>query len=273
LGQAQSYGFCFLNNVLHEYVKNLGLFMSTERIIIIIPAYNEEKNINNVIHSLKNENSFFECVVINDGSKDNTQQAAESSGLATVIQLPANLGIGGAVQTGFKYALYHQFDYAVQFDGDGQHLASEIYKLIEPLKNNLIDVCIGSRFIKKTQGFQSTFMRRLGIKVFEMLSGLLIRQKITDSTSGFRAYNKEAIAFLAANYPTDYPEPETVILLGKNDFNVQEVSVEMLERQGGESSISGLKSAYYMIKVILAMLMTAQRIKIRKNNKQEHKHE
>lgn len=235
-----------------------------ERILIIIPAYNEEKNIAKVIKSLKDTNSGYECLVVNDGSKDNTQHEAEASGLATVIQLPSNLGIGGAVQTGFKYAFYNDFDYAIQFDGDGQHLASEIPKILSPLQTNDFDVCIGSRFIEKTLGFQSTFMRRIGIRIFEGMSRVLIRKKITDSTSGFRAYNKQAIAFLAANYPTDYPEPETVILLGKNDFRIREVSVEMIERQGGESSISGLKSAHYMVKVILAMLMTAQRQKIRR---------
>jgi glycosyltransferase involved in cell wall biosynthesis len=234
------------------------------KILIIVPAYNEEKNIRNVILSLKAADPNYECLVINDGSKDNTQAEAESTGLATVIQLPSNLGIGGAVQTGFKYAFYGDFDYAVQFDGDGQHLASEIPKLLAPLQSGEEDVCIGSRFVEKTQGFQSTFMRRIGIRVFEIMNHLLIRKKITDSTSGFRAYNKSAIQFLAANYPTDYPEPETVILLGKNDYRIREVSVEMVERQGGESSISGLKSAHYMIKVILAMLMTAQRQKIRR---------
>jgi glycosyltransferase involved in cell wall biosynthesis len=248
-------------------ISELGANMISAKVIIIIPAYNEEKNIDNVITSLKREDSNFECLVINDGSKDDTQKMAELSGLATVIQLPANLGIGGAVQTGFKYAYYHQFDYAIQFDGDGQHLASEIKHLLTPLVSGQCDVCIGSRFIQKTHGFQSTFMRRIGIKIFGVLNNLLIRQKITDSTSGFRAYNKEAVAFLAANYPTDYPEPETIILLGKNDFTMQEVSVEMVERQGGESSISGLKSAYYMVKVILAMLMTAQRHKIRRQQK------
>lgn len=234
------------------------------KILIIVPAYNEEKNIRNVILSLKAADPNYECLVINDGSKDNTQAEAESTGLATVIQLPSNLGIGGAVQTGFKYAFYGDFDYAIQFDGDGQHLASEIPKLLTPLQSGEEDVCIGSRFVEKTQGFQSTFMRRIGIRVFEIMNHLLIRKKITDSTSGFRAYNKSAIQFLAANYPTDYPEPETVILLGKNDYRIREVSVEMVERQGGESSISGLKSAHYMIKVILAMLMTAQRQKIRR---------
>jgi glycosyltransferase involved in cell wall biosynthesis len=234
------------------------------RILIIIPAYNEENNIRQVVQSLYDFNPHYHCLVINDGSKDNTQQEAEANGLATVIQLPANLGIGGAVQTGFKYALYKNYDIAVQFDGDGQHLASEIPKLLEPLQNNIYDICIGSRFVKKTLGFQSTFARRIGIKIFAIMSRLLIKQTITDSTSGFRAYNKACIAFLAANYPTDYPEPETVILLGKNDFKLGEVSTEMAARQGGESSISGLKSIYYMMKVILAMLMTAQRKKIRR---------
>lgn len=235
-----------------------------DRILIIIPAYNEEKNIAKVIQSLYDADETYECLVINDGSRDNTQHEAEACGLATVIQLPANLGIGGAVQTGFKYAFYNDIDYAIQFDGDGQHLASEIPKILAPLQANDYDVCIGSRFVEKTLGFQSTFMRRIGIRIFEWMNRVLIRKKITDSTSGFRAYNKQAIAFLAANYPTDYPEPETVILLGKNDFRIREVSVEMIERQGGESSISGLKSAHYMIKVILAMLMTAQRQKIRR---------
>lgn len=235
-----------------------------ERILIIIPAYNEEKNIRKVIQSLQDTNTDYECLVINDGSKDDTQREAEANGLATVIQLPSNLGIGGAVQTGFKYAFYQGYDYAIQFDGDGQHLASEIPKILSPLQSGECDVCIGSRFIEKTLGFQSTFMRRIGIRIFELMNILLINKRITDSTSGFRAYNKQSIAFLAAHYPTDYPEPETVILLGKNDFRIREVSVEMVERQGGESSISGLKSAHYMIKVILAMLMTSQRQKIRR---------
>lgn len=235
-----------------------------ERILIIIPAYNEEKNIRNVIATLKDHNASYECLVINDGSRDNTQQEAESNGLATVIELPSNLGIGGAVQTGFKYALYEEFDYAIQFDGDGQHLANEIPTILKPLQNGESDVCIGSRFVEKTFGFQSTFMRRIGIRIFSLMNLMLIRKKITDSTSGFRAYNKEAIEFLATNYPMDYPEPETIILLGKNDFRVCEVPVEMAERQGGTSSISGLKSAHYMVKVIIAMLMTAQRQKIRR---------
>lgn len=234
------------------------------KILIIVPAYNEEANIRNVILSLKAANQDYECLVINDGSKDNTQAEAESTGQAIVIQLPSNLGIGGAVQTGFKYAFYEDYDYAIQFDGDGQHLASEIPKLLAPLQRNEVDVCIGSRFVEKTQGFQSTFLRRIGIRVFEFMNHLLIHKRITDSTSGFRAYNKSAIKFLAANYPTDYPEPETIILLGKNDYRIREVSVEMVERQGGASSISGLKSAHYMIKVILAMLMTAHRQKIRR---------
>lgn len=235
----------------------------SHKILIIIPAFNEEANINQVVQSLFEDDFNYSVVVINDDSKDNTQKEAEKTGLASVINLPVNLGIGGGVQTGFKYAVYHDFDIAIQFDGDGQHLASELYKLIEPLERAECDVCIGSRFVQKTNGFQSTFLRRLGIKVFEILNSILIGQKITDNTSGFRAYNKSAIHFLANNYPSDYPEPEAVVLLGKNDFKIKEVSVEMKEREGGVSSISGLKSAYYMIKVILAVIMSASRKKVR----------
>lgn len=237
--------------------------MQANKTLIIIPAYNEEANIDHVIKTLFENTANYEVVVINDGSKDNTQKEAEKSGLATVINLPVNLGIGGGVQTGFKYAKYHDFDIAIQFDGDGQHLASELAKLIEPILKGECDICIGSRFVEKTQGFQSTFLRRMGIKVFEVLNSILIGQKITDNTSGFRAYNKNAIRFLSCNYPADYPEPEAVVLLGKNDFKIKEVSVEMKEREGGVSSISGFKSAYYMIKVILAIIMSASRKKVR----------
>jgi glycosyltransferase involved in cell wall biosynthesis len=231
--------------------------------LIIIPAYNEEKNIDRVIESLHNQNSSWTLLVINDGSSDQTSKIARLSQKAQVIDLPANLGIGGGVQTGFKYAQYYGFDNCVQFDGDGQHLASEIPKLLEQLEYKQCDVVIGSRFKEKNEGFQSTPLRRMGIKIFEWVNSILISQKITDNTSGFRAYNSEAIAFLARFYPTDYPEPEAVILLGKNGFKLNEISVLMLERQGGVSSISGLKSAYYMIKVLFAIAMTFSRKRIR----------
>jgi glycosyltransferase involved in cell wall biosynthesis len=233
------------------------------KIIIIIPAFNEKDNIKNVILSLKETHPEFDCVVINDASLDSTQKEAESTKKAFVIQLPVNLGIGGAVQTGFKFARENDYDYAIQFDGDGQHLSTEIPKILSPVMSGECDSCIGSRFLDNNEkGFKSSASRRFGINFFKYLNKLLINQTISDSTSGFRAYNKKTISFLARYYPTDYPEPETIVLLGKNNFVIKEVSVLMQERQGGQSSISGFKPIYYMLKVSLAMIMAAIRKKI-----------
>jgi glycosyltransferase involved in cell wall biosynthesis len=204
-----------------------------------------------------------DILVINDGSSDHTGRVAKQAGGALVIDLPDNLGIGGAVQTGFKFAKAAGYEFAVQFDGDGQHIATEIPKLLNALSENAADVAIGSRFMTKHSGFQSTFSRRLGIKLFRWVNSLVIGQTITDNTSGFRAYNRQSIVFLARYYPVDYPEPEAVILLGKNGFRIQEVAAEMRKRQSGGSSISGIYNIYYMLKVLLAILMTALRKPLR----------
>lgn len=225
------------------------------RILIIIPAYNEEESIVGVITSLKETNKNYDVIVINDGSIDDTSNLARKTNKAIVIDLPTNIGIGGAVQTGFKYAYSYDYDVAVQFDGDGQHDATQIPKLLAPLAEEDIDCVIGSRFLGDNLGFQSTFTRRIGIRVFKYINLALIKQKITDNTSGFRAYNKRAIKLLAFDYPTDYPEPESVIILGKNKYKVKEVPALMHKRSGGSSSISGFKSAYYMIKVTLSIFM------------------
>jgi len=235
------------------------------KILAIAPSFNEEKNIVGVIESIKDENPLIDILIVDDGSDDNTALAAESTGAAYVIKLPCNLGIGGAVQTGLKFAKQNNYDLAFQFDGDGQHISSEIEKLLVPLKRGEADVVIGSRFCQAEGGFKSTLLRRIGIKIFEVLNSLLINQRITDNTSGFRAYNRKAINFLAGNYPMDYPEPETVILLGRNGFILKEVFVEMKERVHGNSSITGLESVYYMIKVMLAVLVTFLRPKIVKD--------
>lgn len=229
----------------------------TSDILIIIPAYNEARNIIGVIKELRELERPLDILVVNDGSRDQTGMLAAE--MARVVDLPANLGIGGAVQTGFKYASRNGYRVAIQFDGDGQHIAAEIPKLLHCLENSGAGVVIGSRFLEPNNGFRSTFPRRIGIKIFEMLNSLLIGQRITDNTSGFRAYNRQAIEFLAQNYPADYPEPEAVILLGKNGFRLSEVFTMMRERQGGDSSIAGLTGIYYMVKVLLAVLMTVLR--------------
>jgi len=229
--------------------------------LIIVPAYNESKNISPLIKKLKKANDGWDILVINDGSTDNTSELAKATGKAAVIDLPFNLGIGGCVQTGFKYAKAFNYDYALQFDGDGQHKIEEIDKLLKIVKNKEADVAIGSRFVQKHDGYKSSSLRRMGIKVFQITSFLMIHQKITDCTSGFRAYNKRTIHFLSDNYPTDFPEPEIVIMLGRNKFNIKEVFTEMQKRQGGISSISLAQSPYYMIKVLLAMFMASIRAK------------
>jgi len=234
--------------------------MENKKILIIIPAYNEAESIRDVIVSLSDKDKSWDLLVINDYSDDGTGKIAKETGRAVVVDLSCNLGIGGAVQTGLIYAQRHGYDIAIKFDGDGQHKAKEISTLVEPVLNDRADVTIGSRFCGQHDGFSSTFARRIGIKIFEIVNFLLIRQRITDNTSGFRAYNRKAIEFLAEHYPAfDYPEPEEVILLGKNKFQVQEVFTEMQERQGGKSSIYGYRSIYYMIKVLLAVFMVSIR--------------
>lgn len=247
-----------------ELIQAMGLWQvgaeeQRAAILVIIPAYNEEQNIGGVIEDLARLPVALDILVVNDGSLDETSRVARAHARAQVIDLPKNLGIGGAVQTGFKYAARQGYAIAIQFDGDGQHLAAEIPGLLRALREAEANMVIGSRFLDQESGYRSTFVRRIGIRLFEGVNSLLIGQRVTDNTSGFRAYDRQAIDFLARYYPIDYPEPEAVILLGRNGFRIAEVSARMQERQGGGSSIAGIMSAYYMVKVLLAILMTALR--------------
>ena len=231
--------------------------------LVIIPAFNESDSIEKVIHSLDEIRSEqLDVLVVNDCSTDETGKLAEQTGKAVVVNLSSNLGIGGAVQTGFMYARERGYDCAVQFDGDGQHLAAEIPGLTRSVELGEADMVIGSRFIESYRGFRSSRSRRFGIRFFQLLIRCIIKQRITDSTSGFRAYNKASIALLADHYPKDFPEPEAIIILGRNGFRIQELYTEMQERKSGFSSIRGLKSIYYMIKVSLSMIISGIRPKI-----------
>ncbi len=233
------------------------------RTVVIVPAFNEEAALPATLAELRVVSPDLDIVVVNDGSADGTGRVARESGVATVIELPANLGIGGAVQTGFKYAAREGYDYAIQVDADGQHQGAEIPKLLEPLLAGTADVVIGSRFLGAGD-YRAPAARRLGMWLFYLINSLLVGRAITDNTSGFRAYNREAIAFLAEHYPADYPEPEAVILLRRNGFRLEEVGVSMRARQGGASSIGLRGAAYYMIKVVLAVLVTAFRAPVRR---------
>ncbi len=225
--------------------------------LIIVPAYNEEGNIENVIARIRRASSEYDIVVINDCSKDRTKEKAEACGVP-VVSLPVNLGIGGAVQTGFLYAYYNQYDVALQLDGDGQHNPEYVKELIAPIEKGEADVVIGSRFIQR-KGFQSHWLRRVGIRTFQVLNNLLLKQNITDSTSGFRAYNAAAIRLLQRLYPSDFPEPEALFILKRCGFHIVEIPVEMNSREAGISSISGFKSLYYMIKVTTSIIIEFMR--------------
>jgi glycosyltransferase involved in cell wall biosynthesis len=221
--------------------------------LVIVPAFNEEKSIGQVVDDILGCGLGFDVVVIDDGSQDRSAEIARARG-ARVIKLPFNLGIGGAVQTGLKFALRHGYDVAIQIDGDGQHVPAEIPNLLAPLQRQEADVVIGSRYLG-ARHYRTPFMRRLGMIVISAVNSLLIGQRITDNTSGFRAFNRRAIEFLSNHYPSDYPEPEAVVILGRNGFRLKESAVKMRQRLAGESSINSLGAVYYMVKVLLAIIV------------------
>lgn len=221
--------------------------------LVIVPAYNEEKNIGQVVDDILGAGLGFDVVVIDDGSQDRSGEIARAHG-ARVIKLPFNLGIGGAVQTGLKFAWRQGYDVAIQIDGDGQHVPAEIPHLLAPIQRREADVVIGSRYLGARR-YRTPILRRAGMIVFSAVNSLLIGQRITDNTSGFRAFNRRAIEFLCQHYPSDYPEPEAVVILGRNGFRLQESAVQMRQRLAGESSINSLRSVYYMVKVLLAILV------------------
>lgn len=221
--------------------------------LVIIPAYNEEASIVNTVQDILDHAPGFDYVVINDCSKDRTLQRCRENGL-NVIDLPVNLGIGGGIRTGYRYAVEHGYDVAVQFDGDGQHDASYLQAMADRLERDDLDMVIGSRFIEN-EGFQSTGLRRFGINFFKFLIKLLYGGTITDATSGMRMCSRRVMEEFSVDYPQDYPEPETVARLLRKKYKVREIPVVMRERSAGTSSINPAKSVYYMIKVSLAILV------------------
>lgn len=221
--------------------------------LVIIPAYNEQENIRNTVRDIETNCSDADYIVINDCSSDQTEQILKQNNIRH-ITLPCNLGIGGGVQTGYRYAREEGYDIAIQFDGDGQHDAKYLNDLIEPIKDGQADVVIGSRYIKKS-GFQSTGLRRTGIGILSWLIRVLCGVRVLDVTSGMRAVNRRFIEVYARDYAQDYPEPEALVSAAVKGARIVEVPVEMRDRQGGSSSIGPLRSVYYMIKVSLALIL------------------
>lgn len=234
-----------------------------KKIILIIPAYNEEANIlktyQKIIEYNKKNKTNYEVIVINDGSKDNTQKILEDNEIPH-INLINNLGIGGAVQTGYKYALENDYDIAIQYDGDGQHDVRYVKKLIQPIIDDKADLVIGSRFLEKdSSDFKSTRIRRIGINIISFLIKACTGRKITDTTSGFRAVNRSIIKCFANDYPVDSPEPSSFVAMAKKNYRTHEVPVSMNAREGGTSSITThfWKPIYYMINVSLSIIITS----------------
>jgi glycosyltransferase involved in cell wall biosynthesis len=232
------------------------------KVAVIIPCYNEEKSVGLVIDELeqlkKNLGHQLDIVIVNDCSLDSTREVVMKRD-CVLLDLPVNLGIGGAVQCGFRYAFNNGYDVAIQLDGDGQHPAGEIPKLLQPMTSGEADVVIGSRFLDK-EGFQSTYLRRLGIQYFKWLNRFISGVTIHDSTSGFRAINTKTLEVVSRYYPDTYPEAEAVVLYTLNHLRIKEVPVVMRERQGGVSSIRSLSSFYYMFKVTLGIIFVYIRL-------------
>jgi len=228
--------------------------VSELRRIAIVPAFQEEAVIASLVREIKSFDPSLAIVVVDDGSTDRTAAAAAAAG-AAVVRLPYNLGIGGAVQTGFKYALERGYEIAFRLDGDGQHDPAELPKLLEPLARDDADVVVGSRFAGGDREYRPPFARRAGIRWFAGLVSLLTRQQLTDTTSGFQAVNARGIRLFAADYPHDYPEVEAAVMVVRHRLRIIEVPVRMRERELGASSITTVRSLYYAIKVTLALLV------------------
>lgn len=233
--------------------------MNNKKVLLIIPSYNEEENVlgnyQKIVDYNKKHKTNYDAIVINDGSLDKTEEICKRNNIP-YITLVHNLGIGGAVQTGYKYALENEYDIAVQFDGDGQHDVRYVKNIIGPICDKKANMVIGSRFVdKSSSSFKSSGARRAGIKVISFFIKLVTGKKIYDTTSGFRAVDKKLITMFANNYPVEYPEPVSTTKVIKKGYKVEEVAVNMMERENGVSSIRAWKNIYYMINVVLSIII------------------
>jgi len=225
------------------------------RAVAIVPAYNEEQNVGRVVGEIRAFDASFDVVVVDYGSFDRTADVAREHG-ARVLRLPFNLGIGGAVQTGFRFAFENGYDLAVRIDGDGQHDPAQLDVILAPVLSGEADIAVGSRFASTDgSGYRSSRSRRVGIRLLAWVVSRIVRRRVTDTTSGFQALNRRAIALFARDYPHDYPEVEATVMVFRHRLRSVEVPVTMRERGGGRSSITALRSIYYMSKVLLAIFV------------------
>lgn len=224
------------------------------KLLILIPAYNEEETIADVIQETQKSFPDTDICVVNDGSEDRTGDILKENPDIISLHLPFNMGIGGALWTGFNYFCQKDYEFLLRLDSDGQHPPSEAAKLLEPLTRGEADLVIGSRFIN-SEGYLSSHLRRGGIRLLKMLTTIIMKNQITDNTSGFRAYSRKAVCLLTEDYPFDYPEPIEVYLLNRKGFRIKEIPIKMTARKGGVSSINMVRTYYYLIKVLLTILV------------------
>jgi glycosyltransferase involved in cell wall biosynthesis len=233
----------------------LPLSLVEPRRVAIVPALNEEHSVGRVIDELRAFDAGLDVVVVDDGSTDETAATARAKG-AHVLRLPFNIGIGGAVQTGFRFAYENGYDLAVRVDGDGQHDPAQLAAVVDPVVRGDADIAVGSRFARdEKRGYRSSRSRRIGIRLLASVVSRITGQRVTDTTSGFQALNRRAIELFARDYPHDYPEVEATVMVFRHRLTLLEVPVEMRERGGGRSSITALRSVYYMVKVLLALFV------------------
>ena len=224
------------------------------RLMVLVPAFNEEGNIEQLVADIRESLPEGEILVVNDCSTDNTGKILRRMKGIRFLNLPFNMGIGGAVLSGFNYMYENDYDLLVRLDGDGQHPADQAVSVLEPVRQGSLDAAVGSRYLDGEAAY-SSFTRKLGIKLLSFLSAIILRKKMTDSTSGFRAYNRRAVEYLIRDYPFDYPEPEEIYLLSKAGFRIEEVPVVMKERETGVSSIGLIHTGYYLIKILITIIV------------------
>ncbi len=239
--------------MLWEGGLSMRVLDSRSRSLAIVPAYNEEGNVRSVVEAIRRHAPDFDVLVVDDGSTDSTASCARGAG-AEVLVHPFNLGIGGAMQSGFRYACEQGYQEAVQVDADGQHDPAEIAKLRATMRETGVDMTWGSRFLEQT-GYRASWARRTGIRLFAVVVSAVSRHPVTDPTSGFRLCNRQAIELFARDYPHDYPEVEGILMLHAHRLRAREVPVKMHSRRDGRSSITSGESAYYMVKVLLAIFV------------------
>ena len=233
------------------------------RILLIIPAYNEAGSLPSLITEIRDADLDVDVLVVDDGSKDATARVALAAGeRVTLLRNPFNLGIGGAMQAGYRYAFDNGYDIAVQVDADGQHPPASIPELLAPIESGEANMAVGTRF-REDSGYKGSWLRRIGIAMFAGIVSLLVRQRMTDTTSGFRAADREVIRLFAFDYPQDYPEVETTAVVYRQGLTIVEIPVVMRYREVGESSITIFWSVYYVVKVTLALLVGAFRAPIK----------